>query len=136
MIRTLTLLTAAAFLVAIGMSTAPLAPALADEPGDHFAHMVFFTLKDSNSASKKKLVSACRKYLSGHDGEVYFSTGVRAEEMKREVNDQGFDVALHIVFRDKASYDKYADAPRHLQCIDENKDAWTKVRVFDSWVGK
>ena len=111
MIRSLTILIAAAFLMAIGMSTVPVAPARADESGDQLAHMVFFTLKDSTSASKQKLVAACRKYLSGHDGEIYFSTGARAEEMKREVNDQGFDVALHIVFRDKKSYEKYADAP-------------------------
>jgi Stress responsive A/B Barrel Domain len=131
MLRTLTALLAASLLFAAVLSTST----AADEPGSQMAHMVFFTLKDSTPAAKQKLVAACRKYLSGHDGEVYFSTGARAEEMKRDVNDTTFDVALHIVFRDKASYDKYADAPRHHQFIDENKDGWAKVRVFDSWVG-
>src|SRR4051812_2285067 len=59
MIRSMTVLVAAAFVFALGMSTAP--PARADELGDQFAHMVFFTLKDSSSASKQKLVAACRK---------------------------------------------------------------------------
>ena len=131
MLRTLTVLLAAGLLFGAVLSTS----IAADEPGSQMAHMVFFTLKDSTPAAKQKLVAACRKYLSGHDGEVYFSTGARAEEMKRDVNDTTFDVALHIVFRDKASYDKYADAPRHHQFIDENKDGWAKVRVFDSWVG-
>ena len=131
MLRTLTVFLVAGLLFAAVLSTS----SAADEPASQMAHMVFFTLKDSTPAAKQKLVAACRKYLSGHDGEVYFSTGARAEEMKREVNDTTFDVALHIVFRDKASYDKYAEAPRHLQFIAENKDGWSKVRVFDSWVG-
>jgi Stress responsive A/B Barrel Domain len=131
MLRTLTVLLAAGLLFAAALSSS----SAADEPDSQMAHMVFFTLKDSTPAAKQNLVAACRKYLSGHDGEVYFSAGARAEEMKRDVNDTTFDVALHLVFRDKASYDKYADAPRHHQFIDENKDGWAKVRVFDSWVG-
>jgi hypothetical protein len=43
-------------------------------------------------------------------------------------------VALHIYFKDQAAHDKYQDAPRHKQFIDENKDNWKKVRVFDSVV--
>jgi hypothetical protein len=98
------------------------------------SHDVFFTLKDNSPAAKKKLVEACKKYLSGHDGEVFFSAGTLAESLKREVNDVDFDVALHIVFKDLPSQDKYQAAPRHKQFIDENKDNWKKVRVFDSLV--
>ena len=106
----------------------------AQEKGDLLSHDVYFTLKDSSPEAKKKLVQACKKYLSGHDGEVFFATGVRAESFKREVNDLDYDVALQIVFRDQASHDKYQDAKRHQQFIDENKANWKKVRVFDSWV--
>lgn len=98
------------------------------------SHDVFFTLKDNSPAAKKKLVAACKKYLSGHEGEVFFSAGTLVESLKREVNDTGFDVALHIVFKDLASHDKYQTAERHNQFIDENKDNWKKVRVFDSYV--
>jgi hypothetical protein len=98
------------------------------------AHIVFFKLKDNSTAAHKKLVAACQKYLSGHDGEVYFSVGTRAEELKREVNDQNFDVALHIIFDSKAAHDKYQDHPRHHEFIKENKDNWAGVRVFDSYL--
>ena len=98
------------------------------------SHDVYFTLKDNSPEAKKKLVDACKKYLSGHEGEVFFATGVRAEEFKREVNDQQFDVSLQIVFNSVKAHDKYAVAPRHLEFIKENKDNWTKVRVFDSMV--
>jgi Stress responsive A/B Barrel Domain len=102
----------------------------ADEP--QIGHMVYFQLNDSSPAARQKLVDACKKYLKEHDGVVYFSAGTIGDEFKREVNDRDWDVALHLVFKNKASYDKYAEAKSHLQFIDENKAAWKKVRVFDS----
>src|SRR5438105_2129115 len=62
------------------------------------SHDVYFSLKDNSPAAKQKLVDACKKYLTGHEGEVFFAAGVLAESLKREVNDVNFDVALHIVF--------------------------------------
>ncbi|MBW3599469.1 MAG: Dabb family protein [Planctomycetes bacterium] len=103
----------------------------ADPP---IAHMVYFTLKDRTPEAREKLIAACQKYLSGHEGTVYFSAGVLAEEFKREVNDQDFDVALNLVFADKAAHDKYQDHPRHQKFIEENRETWAKVRVFDSYV--
>jgi hypothetical protein len=98
------------------------------------SHDVYFALKDNSPDAKKKLVAACKKYLSGHEGEVFFAAGTLADSLKREVNDRDFDVALHIVFKDIASHDKYQVAKRHQQFIDENKANWKKVRVFDSVV--
>jgi hypothetical protein len=98
------------------------------------SHDVYFSLKDNSPEAKKKLVAACMKYLRGHQGEVFFAAGTLAESLKREVNDVQFDVALHIVFKDMASHDKYQEAKRHQQFIADNKDNWKKVRVFDSIV--
>lgn len=103
-----------------------------EKAGTMLSHDVYFTLTDPSPKAKKSLVAACKKYLSAHEGEVFFAAGARAESLKREVNDVEFDVALHIVFKDMASYEKYAVAKRHLQFIDENKEGWKKVRVFDS----
>lgn len=108
----------------------------ADEDGPMLSHDVYFALKDNAPAAKKKLVDACKKYLSGHDGTVFFAAGTLAEELNREVNDRDFDVALHIVFKNKAAHDKYQDAERHQAFIKENRDNWKKVRVFDSLVSK
>jgi len=104
--------------------------------GPMIAHMVYFKLKDSAPKEKDKLVTACKKYLSKHKGEVFFAAGTLAEDFNRPVNDRDFDVALHLVFADKAAHDTYQDAPRHKQFIDENKDNWAKVRVFDSLVSR
>jgi len=133
--RTLTLMslaivTLACLAISFGGSTSNAQP----KEGTLLSHDVYFSLKDNSPEAKKKLVDACKKYLSGHEGEVFFSAGMRAEEFKREVNDQQFDVALQIVFKDIKAHDKYQDAQRHLDFIAENKSNWTKVRVFDSLV--
>jgi hypothetical protein len=98
------------------------------------AHNVFFTLKDRSTAAKQKLVAACKKYLTGHSGTIFFAAGTRAEALNRDVNDRDFDVALHLVFTNQAAHDAYQDAPRHDEFIAEQKDNWAKVRVFDSVV--
>ena len=60
--------------------------------------------------------------------------GKLAGDLTRDVNDRDFEVALHLVFKDKASHDKYRSAPRHAQFMAESSDNWKKVRVFDSYV--
>ena len=107
-----------------------------EEKGPMLAHNVYFALKDNSAECKKKLVDACKKHLTEHPGEVFFAAGTRAEDLNREVNDRDFDVSLHIVFQDKAAHDKYQDDKRHKLFIDENKDNWKKVRVFDSVASK
>lgn len=98
------------------------------------AHDVYFALNDPSAEAKAKLVAACKKYLTGHEGAVSFAVGTLAGELNRPVNDRDFDVSLHVYFRDTAAHDKYQDAPRHKQFIEEMQGNWKKVRVFDSWV--
>jgi hypothetical protein len=118
------------WMLAVAMTVGLAIPASAEEP--QIGHMVFFTLNDSSPENRQKLVDACKKYLKDHDGAAYFSAGARGDQFNRPVNDQDWDVALHLVFKNKAAHDKYQDAPTHLRFIDENKAAWKKVRVFDS----
>jgi hypothetical protein len=119
-----------------GVLASSLGATSARAQGNLLSHDVFFSLKDSSDGAKKKLVAACQKYLSGHEGTVFFTVGTRAGELDREVNDKAFHVSLHIVFDGKASQDKYQAHPRHLKFIEENKDNWETVRVFDSYVEK
>lgn len=98
------------------------------------AHDVYFELKEDTPAARAALVAACRKYLTGHPGVVWFAAGTLAEDLARPVNDRDFDVSLHIYFKDKASHDAYQEAPRHKEFIAEQQAHWKKVRVFDSVV--
>jgi len=128
-------LVAALILLALGVAVFVSAPAAEEKKagsGPMIVHDVYFSLKDNSADAKKKLVKACKKYLTKHDGTVFFAAGTLADDLNRPVNDRDFDVGLHIVFKDKASHDKYADAERHKQFIEENKENWKKVRVFDT----
>lgn len=127
-----------AFSLALAMVLSMTQATQAGDKGDGpmLAHMVYFSLKDNSPEATQKLVDACKKYLTKHEGEVFFAAGTLAKDLKREVNDTDFDVALHIVFQNKAAHDKYQVAPRHEEFIKENKSNWKKVRVFDSVVGK
>ncbi len=82
----------------------------------------------------KSLVAGCQKFLAGHEGTVYFAVGVLAEEMNRDVNVRDFDVALYVVFANKAAHDQYSSHPRHLKFIEEFKSSWDSVRVFDAYL--
>jgi heme-degrading monooxygenase HmoA len=79
-------------------------------------------------------VDACQTYLSGHDGTLFFAAGTRATEMKRDVNETGFDVSLHVFFESEAAHAAYQEHPRHKEFIEKMNANWKTVRVFDSWV--
>ncbi len=96
------------------------------------SHNVFFTLKDSSDHACEQLVAACHKYLKEHPGVVFFAAGTLNPDLDRPVNDRDFHVALHVVFDSRESHDAYQTVEAHLQFIDENKDNWASVRVFDS----
>lgn len=96
------------------------------------AHNVYFSLKDRSDSSIQKLVAACKEYLTEHPGVVFFACGTLEKDLNRLVNVRDFDVALHVVFESKAAHDAYQDAPRHQTFVEENRENWAQVRVFDS----
>lgn len=98
------------------------------------AHNVYFSLNDNSPAAIDRMVAACHKYLKDHPGVEFYAAGKLSKDLTRPVNDLNFDVALHVVFTDRAAHDVYQTAPAHLKFIEENKPSWKQVRVFDSYV--
>jgi hypothetical protein len=96
------------------------------------AHHVYFTLNDNSKTAIEKLIAASKKYLTGHPGAVSFAVGTRTVDLERPVNDRDFDIALQVVFEDRAAHDEYQTSERHLAFIAESKGNWKKVRVFDA----
>ena len=101
---------------------------------DYLIHDVYFALNDGSTAAREKLVKDCHKYLKGHEGIVFFAAGEVVESHRRDVNDRDWDVSLHIVFESKEKHDQYQEAADHYKFIEENKDNWKNVRVFDSYI--
>ena len=98
------------------------------------AHNVYFTLNDNSPDAQATLVKACYKYLRDHPGVTFFAAGRIVEAHAREVNVRDWDVSLHVVFQNQACHDLYQKADSHLQFIEENKENWKTVRVFDTYV--
>ena len=96
------------------------------------AHIVYFTLKEPSDASIQALIDACQEQLSGHAGTLFFAVGRLVEDLARPVNDRDFHVGLHVMFDGRQAHDDYQTSPRHLKFIDENKESWQQVRVFDT----
>jgi hypothetical protein len=101
-----------------------------------FAHMVFFQLADRTPTMMTKYIEACEKYLSGHPGQILFSVGPRDVEIQRDVSAVDFDIAMHMVFENRAVYDEYASDPRHEEFITATAGMSTGRRVFDSYLTK
>jgi len=97
-------------------------------------HDVYFTLNDDSQIARSKLVTDCYKYLSNHPGIVHFAAGQIVESHKRDVNVRDWQVSLHIVFKNKDYHDQYQNAPDHHKFIEQNKDNWKAVRVFDTFI--
>jgi hypothetical protein len=120
--------------VAVGVAGSLSIAATRGADGPQVAHMVYFKLKDSSGANRARLTAACKLFLSGHEGTVSFATGTLAGDLNGPFNDHDFDVALHLVFVNKTALDKYHAHSRHDKFLEENKDNWEKVRVFDSYL--
>jgi hypothetical protein len=105
---------------------------MATEP--MLAHSVYFTLIDNTEEAKQALVEACKTHLSNHPGTVFFAAGTLANDLAWDVSDRDFDVTLLLVFRNKASHDRYQESERHERFLEENQDNWKKVRAFDAYL--
>lgn len=100
--------------------------------GPLLVHSVYVELKNDTPEARQALIDDCRTYLAPIPGIVAFAVGPRDAGLDREVNDLDFDVALTIVFRDRAAHDLYQPHARHQEFITRNKDNFARVRVFDS----
>lgn len=101
--------------------------------GPRLSHDVYFTLKDNTPEMRAALVRDCLG-LRSLDGVVALWVGPRAEEFDRETNDHAFDMALHVLFRDRAAHDLYQVSTQHQALLSTWMQRFASVRVFDSWV--
>ncbi|MES2697914.1 MAG: Dabb family protein [Verrucomicrobiota bacterium] len=98
--------------------------------------MVYFKLADRLPRTRTRFIDYCRKYLSRYPGQIHFSVGPRDVELQREVNARDFDVAMNMIFADKAAYEAYANADRHKEFIFQTAGMSTARKVYDSFIDK
>nr|WP_111308634.1 Dabb family protein [Confluentibacter sediminis] len=100
---------------------------------DHnFAHVVYFWLKNPNSAEDNKaFLTSLKKFMSKSE---YAKTKFIGEPAgtSRDVVDGSFTYSLILTFPSKDIQDKYQQEPAHLKFVEESQHLWERVVVYDS----
>lgn len=97
-----------------------------------FTHVVYFWFKDpSNQADRAKFEASLKKFL---DSSQYAKTKFIGKPPKaiRDVVDDSFTYSLILSFESAEDQAAYQEEPPHLVFIEECKDLWEKVIVYDS----
>lgn len=99
-------------------------------------HSTYFSLGPNNTADiASAYMAEALEYLSTSQGMISFWIGERATDMNRPENDLKYDLAMHQIFKDEASFNLYNGSdPRHEQFVaDVNRWApSTTRRVMDT----
>ena len=116
--------------VAACAATAPVRPSLGQ--AGQLAHAVFFDLADDGQAAA--LVADCHRRLSTIPGVLLLEAGTRAPEFSGLRNNGRFDVALWVLFEDRAAHDTYQVHPEHRALVEEWTPRLAGVEVYDAWL--
>ena len=95
------------------------------------AHNVFFTLDDNSPVAVQAMIDDCHVYLARLPGILFYAAGT-CSDVDRSVSDRNYDVALHVIFQDRAALDAYSTAPEHIEFIKKRQSNWKNIRIFDS----
>lgn len=97
-----------------------------------FEHVVLFYLKNPESQKDKdKLEKGLRDLIRDSEFIVSAHLGVPAMT-DREVVDNSYSFNYTVTFNSKEDQDKYQVEEVHLEFINEYKELWDKVIIYDS----
>ena len=97
-----------------------------------FVHMVFFYLKEATSV--EEFIGIVSNFITSIDLVKSYHLGVPAGT-PREVVDNSYSVCLVATFDTKEDQNAYQVHPIHLKFVEDHKDKWDKVVIYDSWAG-
>ncbi len=95
-----------------------------------FIHVVFFWLKDSTDPDE--FIHITENFVKQIDEVNAYHVGKPAGT-PREVVDNTYQVSLVVTFESKEKQSVYQDHDVHVRYVEDNKDKWNKVQVYDSW---
>jgi len=116
-------------LIASGLAAAPAMLSAKDNVKGKFVHTVLFWLK--NDTNLVDFISGTRGFLDKVKVVKSYHVGTPAMT-PREVVDNSYSVCLVVTFNDMADQDIYQKHPAHLAYVEERKNSWDKVIIYDS----
>lgn len=98
-----------------------------------FIHTVFFWMKDDFDANKKVIFEEGLKKMADIPGveDIYWGPPAMTP---RKVVDNSYDYAFIAHFADAAAQDAYQIDPIHTGFIENSKDFWEKILIYDNLV--
>lgn len=105
-----------------------------EAPQPKLIHTVFFWLKEGLKEDDIARFKAGVKSLSKISHIQTFYMGPAADTEERDVVDNSYDLALICQFAEPKDQDAYQIDPIHLKFIEDCKDTWTKVVVYDNLI--
>ncbi|MEW7291875.1 Dabb family protein [Aquimarina sp. 2304DJ70-9] len=99
----------------------------------NFVHTVLFWLNNPDNLKDRKtfedgvstLLKQCKFIASSH-------IGIPADTATRPVVDDSYTYCVVITFTSKEEHDAYQIDPLHTSFVENNKNLWNKVLVYDS----
>ena len=95
-------------------------------------HTVLFWLKEDLSKSDQEIFKQEVEKLGKITSVEKFYLGTPSETPKRPVVDDTYDFALTVVLKDMSAHDHYQADPIHLDFIEQCKEYWQKVLIYDA----
>jgi hypothetical protein len=95
------------------------------------SHIVIFWTDPARAGAAEELLAGANHYLKDIPGVVHFHAG-RMSPSHRPVVDQSYQVALNLLFPDKAAEQAYQVHPLHLEFVEKVfKPTCKKVLIYD-----
>ncbi|ADE53064.1 Stress responsive alpha-beta barrel domain protein [Coraliomargarita akajimensis DSM 45221] len=115
-----------------------LRPTLSAQPNQgesfspNFTHVVYFWLKNpNNAADRERFEQSIKLFMQDSKYAQTRFVGV-APKASRDVVDDSFTYSLILSFESAEAQAKYQEEVAHLRFVEECKDLWEKVIVYDA----
>ena len=98
-----------------------------------FVHHVFFWLKDlKNKQDHDKLLAGLKGLGKIKEIKMAHIGLPSINDFDKSVTDASYSFSVLLIFNNKADEEKYLVNPLHKKFIDDHKDLWSKLVVYDS----
>jgi hypothetical protein len=98
-----------------------------------FVHHVFFWLKDpKNKQDHDKLLAGLRGLGKIKEIKMAHIGSPSINEFDKPVTDASYTFSVLLIFGSKVDEEKYLVHPLHKKFIEDHKNLWSKVVVYDS----
>src|SRR5680860_118975 len=98
----------------------------------HFAHTVFFWLKNPDSQEDRTAFETSLKKFLNKSAYAKTTFIGKPPKASRDVVDGSFTYSLILSFESAEAQQNYQDEPPHKVFIEESENLWEKVVVYDS----